>query len=55
MKLSFDQFIIDQSPPDLNYGLLSVVPSSRYSSLMPPIPRLILIFIININNINNIK
>ena len=35
MKLSFDQFIIDQSPPDLNYGLLSVVPASRYSSLMP--------------------
>ena len=32
---SFDQFIIDQSPNDLNYGLLKTVQSSRFSSLMP--------------------
>lgn len=33
--LKFDKYIIDQSPPDLNYGLLKVVPASRYSSAMP--------------------
>ena len=31
----FDQYIIKQSPPDLNYGLLKTTSESRYSSLMP--------------------
>ncbi len=35
MKMSFDKFIIEQSPSDLDYGKLSIVSSSRYSSAMP--------------------
>ena len=35
MKLSFDKFIIGQSPSNLNYGKLCITNDSRYSSLMP--------------------
>lgn len=35
MEASFDSFIVQQSPKNLKYGLLSITPESRYSSLMP--------------------
>jgi predicted RNA methylase len=31
----FDNFIVQQSPPNLDYGQLSISAESRYSSLMP--------------------
>jgi len=33
--IKFDEYIINQSPKNLNYGLLSITDKSRYSSLMP--------------------
>ena len=33
--MQFDDYIVNQSPPDFNYGELTVVPSSRYSSMLP--------------------
>lgn len=35
MEARFDSYIVQKSPPDLNYGLLSITNESRYSSLMP--------------------
>lgn len=35
MEASFDDFIVNQSPRNLNYRLLSITDKSRYSSLMP--------------------
>lgn len=35
MEKHFDHYIVKQSPPYLNYGLLKITDESRYSSLMP--------------------
>lgn len=35
MEPRFESYIVQKSPPDLNYGLLNITNQSRYSSLMP--------------------
>ncbi len=53
--MQFEKFIIDQSPPDLNYGLLKTVPSSRNYSLMPwQVDQVSDIFYKEIENVNSI-